>query len=219
MPSRRTHGREDERAFRLAITCLFPAAGVIAGRSRRHADAVGGTVSRAEEPAAMRAALGLTGALMWGSAVLFVVSPGRLAWARMPVPRPARFGAVAVAASCLPLMWWVFRSLGTNVTRTVATRSDSTLVTHGPYRWVRHPLYSVGAIFGLALGVIARSALTTVSCVVVVGLLARRTRREEEQLVRRFGDDYRDYAARTGAFVPRLRARQRRSGSPRRQSE
>ena len=46
---------------------------------------------------------------------------------------------VGVVAACLLI--WTFRSLGTNLTDTVVTRKDHTLVTSGPYRFVRHPFY------------------------------------------------------------------------------
>ena len=53
------------------------------------------------------------------------------------------------------LMYWVFSSLGDNVTPTVVTRSQLKLVTTGPYRWVRHPLYSVGFLSYVAFAVLA----------------------------------------------------------------
>ena len=43
-------------------------------------------------------------------------------------------------------MYWTLSSLGTNLTDTVVTRAEATLVTHGPYRWVRHPYYVTAAL-------------------------------------------------------------------------
>ena len=109
-----------------------------------------------------------------------------------------------MAAAGVVWLFFTFRALGTNLTDTVATREHHTLVTRGPYRFVRHPFYlGVAAfVFGLAL----LTALWFVAAVaaVVLSLLAVRTPIEEAKLVERFGDDYRRYAARTGRFLPRL---------------
>ena len=61
--------------------------------------------------------------------------------------RPAHWlrwiGAFLGLFAVPPLLFWTFRSLGKNLTDTVVTRREHTLVTHGPYRWVRHPFYDV----------------------------------------------------------------------------
>ena len=44
------------------------------------------------------------------------------------------------------LIVWAFRSLGPNLTDTVVTRRHHTLITRGPYRWVRHPFYDAVAL-------------------------------------------------------------------------
>jgi protein-S-isoprenylcysteine O-methyltransferase Ste14 len=100
------------------------------------------------------------------------------------------------------LLTWTFRTLGPNLTDTVVTRRDATLVTTGPYRWVRHPFY-----VAFALAVVADSLATANWFLALTGgllllLLVIRTRKEEEKLVARFGDDYRRYMARTGRFFP-----------------
>jgi protein-S-isoprenylcysteine O-methyltransferase Ste14 len=103
-----------------------------------------------------------------------------------------------------PLLFWTFHSLGKNLTDTVVTRREHTLVTHGPYRWVRHPFYDV-----VLLAVVCMSLLTANWLLALLGLTAFtlivvRTRIEEEKLVERFGDEYRAYMARTGRFLPRM---------------
>jgi len=47
------------------------------------------------------------------------------------------------------LLIWTLRTLGANLTDTVITRKEHTLVTSGPYRWVPHPFYDA---VGLAKG-------------------------------------------------------------------
>jgi len=99
---------------------------------------------------------------------------------------------------------WTFRNLGTNITDTVVTRKEHSMVTTGPYRWVRHPFY-----VSFAQGMLANSLATANWFIFVVGtaaflLLVLRTKKEEENLIARFGDDYRQYMKTTGRFWPRL---------------
>jgi protein-S-isoprenylcysteine O-methyltransferase Ste14 len=86
----------------------------------------------------------------------------------------------------------------------LVTRKQHTLVTNGPYRWVRHPLYTSAAMLTLANFLAAANWFFFATGCVVFLLLAIRTRKEEENLIARFGDDYRNYMQRTGRFVPRL---------------
>jgi hypothetical protein len=95
------------------------------------------------------------------------------------------------------------------LTDTVVTRKKHTMVTTGPYAWVRHPFYT-----SVALAIVANSLATanwfvfTTGCLAVT-LLVMRCRTEEENLIERFGDEYRAYARRTGRFVPRFSERRR----------
>ena len=107
------------------------------------------------------------------------------------------------------LLVWTFRCLGTNLTDTVVTRQEHALVLHGPYRWIRHPLYGSAALLTVAMSLIAANWFLFAIGVLVFGLLVIRTRTEEENLVRRFGDSYRTYMQRTGRFLPRIAANQR----------
>ena len=144
------------------------------------------------------------GLLLWLSILAYLVNPAWMAWSSLPLPLWLRWVGAGLMAACLPLIYWVFSSLGKNVTPTVVTRQEHSLVTHGPYRWVRHPLYTVGflAFAGLSLA----AANWFIGGVLVLGVipLALRTPLEEERLVERFGDDYRAYMLRTGRYWPRL---------------
>jgi Isoprenylcysteine carboxyl methyltransferase (ICMT) family len=95
--------------------------------------------------------------------------------------------------------------LGKNLTDTVVTRQQHTLVMHGPYRWVRHPFYDSAALLAVAVSLIAANWFLFVNGVVMFCLFIIRARTEEENLVARFGDSYRAYMERTGRFLPRIR--------------
>lgn len=72
----------------------------------------------------------------------------------------------------------------------------------GLYAWIRHPQYLALAATGLGLAILWPRFLTIVLWVVMVGLYALLARDEERRMVNRFGDRYREYMERTGAFLP-----------------
>ncbi len=105
---------------------------------------------------------------------------------------------------CVPLFYWVATSLGKNITDTVVTRREATLVTQGPYHWVRHPLYSVAAVFLVALALLLSNWFILLMGISALVVLAIRTPIEEAKLIEKFGDEYREYMKHTGRFIPRL---------------
>jgi protein-S-isoprenylcysteine O-methyltransferase Ste14 len=77
------------------------------------------------------------------------------------------------------------------------------LIRHGPYRWVRHPMYSAVLLFGLACAVAAPSAVTLGYLVSLTVVLLTKARLEERLLVAKH-PDYAAYAATTKRLLPGL---------------
>jgi protein-S-isoprenylcysteine O-methyltransferase Ste14 len=126
-------------------------------------------------------------------------------WSSVALPAWLRWAGFVVFGLGLALLTWTLRGLGTNLTDTVVTRRAHTLVTEGPYRWVRHPFYDAMALLIAGIALIAANWFMLLTGAVVFSLLAVRSRTEEAHLLARFGESYRDYRERTGRFVPRLR--------------
>jgi len=140
---------------------------------------------------------GLTGLIM------YLTQPAWMSWAALPLPVWLRWIGAGLALFAGLLLVWMFRTLGRNLTDTVVTRKQHTLVTTGPYRWVRHPFYPAAALLVLANSLAAANWFFFTTGGLMFLLLAIRTPKEEENLVARFGNAYRDYIKRTGRFVPR----------------
>ena len=134
----------------------------------------------------------------------YMIEPSSMAWSSMPLPEWARWVGVCVGAIAGSLWIWTFRNLGKNLTDTVVTRREHTLVTKGPYRWVRHPFYDAVALSVVATSMAAANWFLLLVGGLVFMLMIVRTRMEEEKLLSRFGDSYRAYVERTGRFVPRI---------------
>ena len=194
----------DQTLFRILVGVLFVAAITISGFFRRRAASSGERISRREEGWLIMVPLRLLGLSGWAVLIAYVINPAWVAWSSAPVPVWARWSGVALALSFLPLVYWVFSSLGRNVTDTVVTRREHTLVTSGPYRWVRHPLYTIAGIFFMGLSLAAANWLMALLMSAGIVMLALRTPSEEERLIVRFGNDYREYMGRTGRYIPRL---------------
>jgi protein-S-isoprenylcysteine O-methyltransferase Ste14 len=162
-------------------------------------------LDRREEGRFILATLRPVGFSLWVGVVAYMVNPAWMAWSSVPLPGWLRWTGVGVCALAVALLTWTLRDLGTNLTDTVVTRRAHTLVTRGPYRWVRHPFYDSMALLIVAISLIAANWFFMLSGCVVVSLLVLRTRTEEEKLVARFGDAYRTYMQQTGRFLPRIR--------------
>ena len=89
----------------------------------------------------------------------YLLFPGFFSWASFSLPDWVRWGGVVTGALCSVLMYWTLSSLGKNLTDTVVTRQESTLVTHGPYRWVRHPFYVTAALLMASVTVLTANWL------------------------------------------------------------
>lgn len=193
-----------ETPFRISLVVVIALTMAVTIYHRLQARS-GERISHKEEGYAFAIVLRLAGLCLWISTFGYLLFPASFQWASLPLPTWVRWCGVAVGAACSLLMYWTLSSLGKNLTDTVVTRSTARLVTHGPYRWVRHPFYVTAALLTAAVMVLTANWLIGISSVLVLALLAIRTPKEEQMLVERFGEQYRDYMAKTGRFFPRFR--------------
>jgi protein-S-isoprenylcysteine O-methyltransferase Ste14 len=107
--------------------------------------------SRTDEPLDRRqeglfilVALRLVGLTGIGGLIAYLISPTSMSWSSMSLPVLLRWFGVALGVGSGLLLTWTLKTLGKNLTDTVVTRRDHTLVTNGPYRCVRHPFYVSG---------------------------------------------------------------------------
>ena len=197
---------QDEDIFRLVLILGFVAVFPIALYHRLKSQASKEKLDRRAEglfvlltlrPVALVRMLGL---------VAWLINPGWMAWSSLRLPLWLRWLGVGLGVITAALLIVVYRSLGTNLTDTVVTRARHSLVTSGPYRWVRHPFYVATALAVTADSIVTANWFLAVTGAVVVALIVIRTRTEERKLVERFGVEYRSYMERTGRFFPRLKS-------------
>jgi protein-S-isoprenylcysteine O-methyltransferase Ste14 len=194
----------DDQLFRTILVVsaliLFP----FAIYHRVRSQLTGERLDRWQEGAFILFTLRPVGIATMAGLFAFMINPEWMAWSSMPLPAWARWIGVALGVLGGSLLIWTLRNLGKNLTDTVVTRRDHALVMKGPYRWVRHPFYDAVALSVVANGLAAANWFLLAGGIVTVALIVVRTRREEERLLSRFGDAYRDYMGRTGRFLPRI---------------
>ena len=195
----------DENIYHSIALVAFTLAMSISIFYRHQAARSGDRISAAREegrfPSMVRSLLGLA---LWLGALAYLFNPQWMAWSQVDLPAWLRWFGGLLMLVCVPLIYWVFSSLGKNVTHTVAIRKEHTLVTRGPYRWVRHPLYSVGLLLFLGFSLLAANWFIALTIVAALKVLSLRTQLEEARLVEKFGDDYRQYMQSTGRYLPRI---------------
>jgi len=193
---------DHEQTFRLILILGFVVVFPIGLYHRLKSRASGERLDRRQEGMFILLTLRPIALLRMIGLVAWVIQPGWMAWSSMSLPLWLRWTGVGFGVAAAMLLIWVFRSLGTNLTDTVVTRREHTLVTTGPYRWVRHPLYSAAGLAVVADSLVTANWYLALTGALVFVLIVIRTAREEENLIRRFGDDYRRYMEKTGRLFP-----------------
>jgi protein-S-isoprenylcysteine O-methyltransferase Ste14 len=195
----------NENIFRfLAALILFTGMG-ISSFFRRKADKVTSEeISRKVDGTAMMTIIKLGGLVLWLSPFVYLINPQWMAWSKIGLPEWIRWTGVVIGILCSISIYWLFSSIGSGITPTSVTRKEHKLVTSGPYRWVRHPLYTVGATMFISFGVMADNWFIAVLGILAFIAMAVRTPKEEANLIEKFGDEYRQYMERTGRFFPKI---------------
>ena len=147
----------------------------------------------------------IVGPVVLLSSLAFLFRPRSMDFAALHLPVALRLTGSLFGLMGLCLFAWMFRHLGLNVTSTSMPRDNAKLVTTGPYRWIRHPMYSAALILVVATTLLTANAVVLIGGILMFVLLAARSQIEERRLVERFGDAYRTYQRNTGRFVPRFR--------------
>ncbi len=195
----------NETIFRvLAALTFFTGLGISANFRNKDDRDSGEKVSLKDEGRAVMLALRTGGLVLWLSILGYLIYPPLLAWSKVGLPAWSRWLGVGLGFLSTGLIYWMFSSIGSGITPTVTTRTEHQLVTSGPYRWIRHPLYTFGTLFFLSFALIIDSWFMGLMAIFAFVLLSIRLPQEEGFLIEKFGDQYRDYIKTTGKYLPKL---------------
>jgi protein-S-isoprenylcysteine O-methyltransferase Ste14 len=110
---------------------------------------------------------------------------------------------IALIVCGIVIRWIAILTLKSQFTVDVAITKHHQLVTHGIYRYLRHPSYSGSLLSFLGLGLVLANYISILSIVVpVCWAFLRRIRIEEQVLADNFGIEYLDYCSSTKRLIP-----------------
>jgi len=136
--------------------------------------------------------------------LLYLFTP-LLSFADYELPAAFRWLGAAVMISALWLFWRSHADLGQNWSVSLEIRKQHTLVKHGVYRLIRHPMYAAIWLFSIAQALLLANWLAGWSAVVPFAVMYfLRTPREERMMCQFFGQEYEDYMRQTGRLFPRI---------------
>jgi len=99
---------------------------------------------------------------------------------------------------------WARIALGANWSGTVTIKSGHNLIRRGPYRWIRHPIYTGILISFVGTILLQGEVRAFLGFVFVLLALYRKAIREERFLSEEFGENFAEHAKQTGMFLPRF---------------
>jgi protein-S-isoprenylcysteine O-methyltransferase Ste14 len=157
--------------------------------------------TRWHEPATSRAYVRIAGLL----AALLLILPERLPATLnrhfIPTTVPIVWAGTILVAGGLAFAVWARLHLGRNWSATVTVKEDHTLIRTGPYRYVRHPIYTglLLAFAGTALAIGEWRGILAFA--IVLFAYMRKAQIEEERMSATF-PEYEEYRHTTSALIP-----------------
>lgn len=208
----------EEFIFRYGLLALFILFMGIRGYYGRKATPVGQKRTREERWADQvkyesKVLVILRIALVYGMIVFILI------WSLVPfllplltqliVPSLVRWIGVIICILMIFMITWVGIHLGRQVSGTLEIKESHTLVSSGPYKYIRHPMYLVYFIFNLGLFLVCGNLIALVIILMGLIVVASRMRVEEQMMIEQFGNEYREYMHRTGRFFPPVRRKRK----------
>lgn len=135
----------------------------------------------------------------------YLLAPASIQWAMVPIPVWLRWCALILGAMSMAFYVWIMKTLGQQWSVYLTIREGHQLVDKGPYRYLRHPMYTLFFAWTWIFFLLSANWLIGGGWLCQNLMVASRLREEESLLIEHFGDDYRRYMRRSGRFLPRLK--------------
>jgi protein-S-isoprenylcysteine O-methyltransferase Ste14 len=197
-----------ESTFRVAFWILF--AGVLVMRIyfalqvRRAGERVMPDRQAIErEGQAMFAVRVLMGLILLAWLVLYAIYPPWMEMLSVPFPSWLRWVGFALGLASLGFWIWTQVALGKEWSPQLQLREEHHLVITGPYARIRHPLYTAMFGYGISLALVTANWVFIVFAVAMIAGLFARVPKEEQMMIKGFGEEYQAYIQRTGRFFPK----------------
>lgn len=142
--------------------------------------------------------------LMLLSILAYGINPSWLSIFALSLPVWLRCTAFIIALSTLPVLSWAHQYLGRQYSPDLNLKEGHKLITSGPYKLIRHPMYTILIIFMFCVSLLTANLLILIPHLMAILLILLRLNNEETMLLKEFGDNYREYMLKTGRLLPKL---------------
>jgi protein-S-isoprenylcysteine O-methyltransferase Ste14 len=144
------------------------------------------------------------------STFVYIFVPGYMEIFYIHLPSAMRVAGATLGFLSLALLGWVHYVLGGNFSTSINVDDGHVddhhhLITSGPYRYVRHPMYVAYFVLFIAVFLVSENWLLGVSgCGIILSLMTFRRRKEEAFLLEKYKDHYKEYMEKTPKFLPKM---------------
>lgn len=136
---------------------------------------------------------------------IYILLPDWIFWAHLELHVVIRWSGVVLATLGIGLLIWIHHTLGRQYSAKLEIQKEHALIEAGPYKRVRHPMYTVFILFSLAVALISSNLLILIFAILISIPFHWITQKEERMLTDQFGEEYQSYMKRTRRFLPPIR--------------
>jgi protein-S-isoprenylcysteine O-methyltransferase Ste14 len=110
---------------------------------------------------------------------------------------------IALAILSLGFQVIVHSTLQQSWSQAKAVHQDNLIIQHGPYKWVRHPLYAAMLLFIIGLALLTAYLPLIILAILCIPFFNTEAKREEDEMREKCGKAYDDYCKNTGRLFPK----------------
>ncbi len=147
----------------------------------------------------------LLGVPLFTAVFIHIFNPGYIPWSYFSLPDYLRIISIFIGIASLLLLYKSHRELGKYFSGKLVIKKGHMLVKTGPYRLIRHPMYTAYfSFFITAFFISGNWFIGLTGTIIIATLMTIRISAEEALLLKYFGQEYESYMLTTGKFLPPL---------------
>ena len=199
--------------FRISFLVLWAIFGVVRiyyGRKTKTHDSLGGIkdklkTAEKEMSKGLKILSVIITAIGGPGLILYLIAPPWWTWTHLPLGELIQWLGIVLAIPPIFFLVWVHRHLDTQWSIALELREEHKLITSGPYKRIRHPMYLGIFVYTIGLMLISSDLLVFIFFAFSIWVNYIRIPDEEQMMIDEFGDEYREYMKHTGKLLPRIR--------------